>query len=203
MAETVQGSWSRLRWIIVGVIGVVAVGIIVWGIIVNLPNSSEAGPGAVPTATPVEDLPVPDPGKTTPIEKSKPPVSVKLTERAEPLTGVFVEVVSVESVTAGRAIPGEPTGPAVMVEVRLVNESSKPVDAAGASISLTYNGEDQTPAVALTSDIATNWPAEVPAGESASSVFVFSLPDVVRGDIRVIVDLLAMGPDVVFEGPRP
>lgn len=203
MVESTQGAGPRLRWILVGIIGVIAVGIVAWGIIANLPNSSEAGSGKTTTTIPAEKLPVPDPGKTTPIEKAKPPVSVKLTERAEPLTNVFVEVVSVEAVTAGRAIPGEPTGPAVKVEVRLVNDSGKAVDTAGASINLTYNGEDQTPAVTLTSNDAKNWPAEVPAGENSNSVFVFSLPDMIKGDIRVIVDLLAMGPDVVFEGPRP
>lgn len=202
MDESSRGSWSRLRWIIAGTVGVVAACVIVWGIVSNVPSGTDTGVGSA-ASNQVEELPTPPPGETTPIDKSKPPLSVKMTERAEPVTNTFLEVVSVDAVTAGRAIPGEPTGPAVKVEVRLVNDSSAAVSTAGASVNLTYNEDDQTPAVSLTSDETVQWPAEVAAGESATAVFVFALPDVVKGNIRVIVDLLATGPDVVFEGPRP
>lgn len=202
MDESSTRPRSRVRWVIVGAIGVIAAGVITWGIISNIPTHSEVG--SAPTSSgQVEDLPEPEPGKTTPIEKSKPPLTVKIGERAEPITKTFVEVVSVESVTAGRAIPGEPTGPAVKVEVRLVNDSQQAVSTAGASVNLTYGEDDLTPAVSLTDAATQEWPTEVPAGQSANSTFLFALPDGAKGNIRVIVDLLATGPDVVFEGPRP
>lgn len=216
MDESSRNPASRMRWIVAGAVGLVAAIVITWGIIVNVPGGPGgdadgrgdadglAGTSASQAApSQVEDLPAPTPGKTTPVTKSKPPLTVDLTERAEPLPDTFVEVVSVEAVTAGRAIPGEPSGPAVKVSVRLVNDSGTAVSTSGASVNLSYNEDDQTPAVSLSSDDTAPWPQEVPAGQRATAVFVFALPDVVRGDIRVIVDLLATGPDVVFEGPRP
>ncbi|WP_449281771.1 hypothetical protein [Leucobacter sp.] len=202
MVETSARRRSRLWWAGAAAVGLVLIGGVTWGILANTPSASDpvASPGVPPQVT---DLPTPEPGETTPVEKTEDPLELAMTERAEPIEDAFVEVVSIDAITAGKGIPGEPKGPAVKVEVRIVNESEAAVSTAGASVNLTYNGDDRTPAVSLIDDATVNWPAEVPAGSDASAVLVFAVPLAVEGNVRVIVDLLATGPDVVFEGPRP
>lgn len=202
MVESSQGRRSRLWWAGAAAIGLVVIGGITWGILASSPGASDPGtaPGVPPQVT---ELPTPEPGETERVEKTEAPVEVEMTERAEPIENTFVELVSIDPITAGKGIPGEPSGPALKVEVRIVNESSEPVGTAGASINLTYDDDDRTPAVSLMDDASVNWPAEIPAGSDATAVVVFAVPLAVEGNVRVIVDLLAMGPDVVFEGPRP
>ena len=55
----------------------------------------------------------------------------------------------------------------------------------------------------VTGEDAAVWPASIAPGGAETAVFLFSVPQVPDGNIRVIVDLLASAPDVVFVGPRP
>lgn len=191
-----------LKWAAIVTVGVALLAGVTWGIVSNLPDSGSAGTASeVPPE--VTDLPTPDPGKTDPIEKSHDPIEVALSAQAEPIENVFVELESIAETTAGKNIPGETSGTAIKVAVRLVNKSATAIDTAGAAVTLEYNGDDRTPAISLLEDGAEEWPAEVAPGATATAIYFYSIPLAQDENVRVIVDLLAMGPDVVFEGPRP
>jgi hypothetical protein len=192
------------------VVVVLVAGGITWAVVAGDAGSpKDAGHSASPTAsgTPVptapSGYPTPTAGATAPVDKSVQPIEVSPKETAQPLPGAFVTLASIEAVTAGRDIPGEKSGPAVKVAVQLVNDSDKAIDTGNSGVTLTYGGDDRTPAVVLTDAKAVNWPAQVMPGEKATAVYFFAVPLAVTGDVRVTVDLLPSGPDVVFVGSRP
>lgn len=212
MSDSSEQRSSRRGWLIAVAIVVVLLvaGGITGAVLANRattpgdPHSSGAPTGAAPSAPPTPSVfPTPSAGATAPIEKTAEPIEVKPGQTAEPTPEAFVDLSSLDAVTAGRDIPGEKSGPAVKVAVRLVNHSSKSLDTAGAAVNLTYNGDDRTPAVVLSDDSAVMWPRTLAPGKEATAVYFFAVPLAVTGDVRVIVDLLPSGPDVVFSGPRP
>ncbi|MFE6995691.1 hypothetical protein ACFVAE_07010 [Microbacterium sp. NPDC057659] len=211
MPDSIDDDVPRRGWLIAVIVVVVVLvaGGIVWAVIAGANGPTAAGPSAPPTAagTPAPAtpsvFPTPTAGATTPVEKTAAPIEVSPTETAQPKPGAFVTLASIEAVTAGRDIPGEKSGPAVKVAVQLVNDSDKPIDTGNSGVTLTYGGDDRTPAVVLTDDKAVNWPAQIKPGAKATAVYFFAVPLAVTGDVRVTVDLLPSGPDVVFVGPRP
>ncbi|MER7447373.1 hypothetical protein [Microbacterium sp. NPDC097977] len=212
MAQSRTESQRRMGWrgwALVALIGALLVGGIVWGVIAN-GGSGQAGPGAGatsgPAATPTPqptEFETPTPGATDTVAKPDDAAEVPLDEPAPAVEGVVAEVVAIESVTAGGDIPGEPSGPAVQVTLRLVNGSDQAVDTAGANVTMTYGGDDRLPASGITGEGTSIWPQTIAAGGSADAVFQFAVPSSPEGDVRVIVDILASAPNVVFVGPRP
>ncbi|KQQ65006.1 hypothetical protein [Microbacterium sp. Leaf320] len=194
-------------WTLVGVIAVLLVGGVVWGVLANN-SASPADPGAStspgPTPTPQpSEFETPSPGATDGVAKPDSGDEVPIDEPAPAVEGVVAEVTAIESTTAGNDIPGEPSGPAIQVTVRLTNGSDEPVDTAGANVTMTYGGDDRLPASGVTGEGTTLWPASIPAGGQADAIFQFAVPSSPDGDVRVIVDILAAAPNVVFVGPRP
>jgi len=192
-------------WIGTIAVVVLLVGGVVWGVVSNMPAGG-AEPGAQPTATATPqptEFSTPTPGATDPVAKPDEPIEVPLDEASDPISGAVVEVVELKALTAGRDIPGETKGPAVEVTVRITNDGGAPLSTAGSNVNLTYGGEERLPGIALTGDQVTVWPDSIAPGETADAVFLFGVPLAPEGDIRVIVDLLATEPDVVFVGPRP
>lgn len=210
MAESLEEPQRRMGWrgwIAVGAVVVLLVGGIVWGVLANSTSDAtgpgaSASPGATPTPQPTE-FETPSPGATDGVAKPDDADEVPLDEPAPAVDGVVAEVTAIESTTAGNDIPGEPSGPAIQVTVRLTNGSNKPVDTAGANVTLTYGGDDRLPAAGVTGAGTTVWPESIPAGGQADAIFQFAVPSSPGGDVRVIVDILAAAPNVVFVGPRP
>lgn len=210
MTESLKDSPRRMgwrSWTLVGLIAVLLIGGIVWGVLANSgagqggPNGS---PSSVATPTPqATEFETPSPGATDGVAKPDEGEEVPLDEPAPAVEGVVAEVTAIESVTAGNDIPGEPSGPAVQVTVRLTNGSDEAVDTAGANVTMTYGGDERLPAAGVSGEGATVWPASIPAGGQADAVFQFAVPSSPEGDVRVIVDILAAAPNVVFVGPRP
>jgi len=211
-------GWTR--WIGIGIGGIVVIALGVWAVMsfqpaseagAAAPTSASSGIPASPRSTdpavvspspqPTE-FSTPAPGDTAPLTKPPTTAEVPLDEPATVAGAVVVEVTSLDERTAGRDVPGEASGPAVAVTVRISNNGADAVDTSGSSVNLTYGGDQQIPAVALTAEEGTVWPESIAPGDSASAVFLFSKPQVPSGDIRVIVDLLATEPDVVFTGPE-
>lgn len=194
-------TWASAALIIV----LLAAGI-TWAIIANRPPADSSRRGnvvsAVPTPQPTDAAP-PTPGATTPVTKPQDDPDVPIDQPAEPVKGAVVTVEKLEAVTAGRDIPGEKSGPAVQVTVRITNKGTTPIDTAGSNVTLTFGGDERIPAVALTGEGATAWPDKIAPGAKSDASFLFSVPLAAEGDIRVIVDLLASAPDVAFVGPRP
>ncbi|APX33760.1 hypothetical protein BH708_14740 [Brachybacterium sp. P6-10-X1] len=116
---------------------------------------------------------------------------------------LVVEVVAVDSVTAGRDIPGEVRGPAVKVQIQVENVGDRPVDTSGASVNLTYGDDDRIPAPAVVDDTSAVLPFSLEPGDTAVATYTFSVPLDYAGNVRIMVDVLAEEPDVVFTGPRP
>lgn len=210
MAESRTESQRRMGWrgwALIALIAVLLVGGIVWGVLANR-GSEQAGPGATsgpeatPTAQPTE-FATPTPGTTDTVAKPDDAAEVPLDEPAPAVEGVVAEVTAIEAVTAGGDIPGEPSGPAVQVTLRLTNGSDQAIDTAGANVTMTYGGDDRLPASGITGEGTSIWPESIPAGGSADAVFQFAVPSSPEGDVRVIVDILASAPNVIFVGPRP
>lgn len=216
MTESLEEPHRRMGWrgwTVVGVIAALLIGGAVWGVLAN-GNSSQGEPGAsaspgatsspgpTPTPQPTE-FETPSPGSTDAVAKPDGGDEVPLDEPAPAVQGVVAEVTALEAITAGNDIPGEPSGPAIQVTVRLTNDSNEAVDTAGANVTLTYGGDDRLPAAGLTGDGSSVWPASIAAGDSAEAIFQFSVPSSPEGDLRVTVDILASEPNVIFVGPRP
>lgn len=215
MADTREDPRRRMgwkAWVGIGLAAAIVLGLLVWAMISFRPAAEATGstPTAPSTATATAtaspqptEFTAPTPGATDSVSKPDEPVEVALDEPAEPVEDVVVDVTSIEAVTAGRELPGESSGPAVAVSVRISNNGATPLDTGGSNVNLTYGGDERVPAVAVTDDDATVWPTTIAPGATATATFFFAVPDAPEGDIRVIVDLLATTPDVVFVGPRP
>lgn len=206
-----RNGWPRWLGLAVGV--ALAVGVVVWAVTAFRPAADSAVPEpsatslrqtatTTPTPQPTE-FGAPAPGATDLVIKPDTTAEVPLDEPATAAGDVVVEVTSIEAVTAGRDAPGERSGPALAVSVRITNNGDEPVDTSGSNVNLTFGGEERVPAIALTGDETARWPASIRPGENATAVFLFSRSGVPSGDIRVMVDLLATEPDVVFLGPEP
>ncbi|WEK61993.1 MAG: hypothetical protein P0Y60_04325 [Candidatus Microbacterium colombiense] len=206
MSESESAPRTRRTWIWIWVaVAVVAVGVAVgvWAYTASQQASAPTS-GATDTPTPQPtEVETPTPGATAPVEKPEDGADVPFGESAELEQGSSISLVSVEGVTAGRDIPGESSGPAVKVVIRVTNNGDAAIDTAGASVNLTYDGDDRTPAAAVSADDATVLPASIAPGASADGVFYFAVPVASDGDIRIMVDILAAESDVVFVGARP
>ncbi|WP_394278174.1 DUF4352 domain-containing protein [Microbacterium sp.] len=112
--------------------------------------------------------------------------------------GLVVSVSSIESVTGEAVVPGEVSGPAVRVTVRIENESDETVDLTTAVVTLF--GASELQASPVTKPAGKSFPLEVGAGKAASGAFVFELPKDERTDVRVEVDLSVAEPLIAFEG---
>lgn len=226
-------SGVRRRWWVLVVVAIIVIGAVTWILVRNASDIGSAGSppsgsssddgGAAgdggaptesgaptdgqaaptPTSSPGADEVAPTPGETAPIEKPPSTEEVPFDEQATVAEDLIVEAVSVEGVTAGRDIPGEVSGPAVKVVIRVQNDGSETVDTSGASVNLTYGDDDRTPAVELSDPTSSMLPSSLPAGDAAEAVYIFAVPLEDAGNVRIMVDVLASEPDVVFEGPRP
>ncbi|TDN90831.1 hypothetical protein [Microbacterium sp. BK668] len=206
-----------MRWIGFALAGILVVALTVWAFMSFRPASEAGAAAPTPSATRSADVdpqvasptpqptefPAPAPGATDPVSKPESGTEVPLDQPATAAGDVVVEVTSLEPRSIERSAPGEPSGPALAVTVRISNNGADALDTSGANVSLEYGGDDRIPAVAVSGGDSTLWPSSVAAGATSSAVFVFSKPEGASGDIRVIVDLLATEPDVVFVGPEP
>lgn len=213
-------------WIAIATVLIVIVGVLVWhgsqsagqadpvdptptaedGISGADPQSPNAPSPTPPTSTPSPqptEVTPPEPGATETITKPAEELTGNLADEVQMESGVEVEIVSLEAVTAGREIPGETSGPAVEVTLRATNVGDEPLDTGGTSVNLEYGGEDRTPAPSVSDPDESGFPPTIDPGKSADGNYLFAVPIAIDGDIRIIVDVLASEPNVVFSGARP
>lgn len=155
-----------------------------------------------PDASPAPAGP-PATGETEHVEKPAAVEEHSFDDAVPVATQLVVEIVSVEAVVAGRDIPGEISGPAVEVQIEVENIGPSAVDTSGASVNLTYGDDDLLPAPAVMDGSAALLPPSLAAGSTALASYTFSVPLDSAGNVRIMVDILAEEPDVVFTGPRP
>lgn len=162
------------------------------------PTSSPSAPAPEPTAAPT------GPPATPPAESEDPVpvVTVPIDGEAEVTEQVTARVSAIEAVDGVAKAPGEVGGPSLRVTIEIDNGTATSVDLRTAVVNL-YHGPDATPAAALGQPGASAFPTSVSAGETASGVFVFSVPVEARSQVRVELDLRIGGVILAFEGPAP
>lgn len=165
-------------------------------------ESSTSAPSETPTPQPTT-FATPAAGETAATEKPAPDEPVPFTEPVTTPSDLTVTVDAVTAVTAGTNLPGEISGPAIRVDVTVRNGGADSANLAGSNVTTTYGGDEMIPAISVGDPAAETWPATLAANSAATGVFFFSVPTENAGEVRVIVDLLAAEPDVVFVGSRP
>lgn len=116
-------------------------------------------------------------------------------------TEVVVALTSISTTTLTAETPGEYSGPAVIVDVQVTNESDAPQPVGSATVSLSAeDGEIGVPTWA-----APNEPlqGEVPAGATATGTYVFMLDPADDRSVTVRVNYSAGEPVATFTGTTP
>lgn len=118
-------------------------------------------------------------------------------------TGVTATVGSLTSVEGQPEGVGETGGPAIRFEVTLTNNTADDIDLSLTTVLVDY-GPDAVPGGQMSGNSDTTaFPASLGAGESATAVYVFTVPADQRAAVRVVVDYLAGVPLAVFTGAAP
>lgn len=197
-------------WIAAGLAVIVTVGAALWSASTPSASPSVAAPSASPTINPTPTRtsvgPLPTPSATP--SRAKPPKDpalpvelkpVKPSEVVQAEDGMRVGLTSIESVAGQAAQPGEVSGPAIRVTVRLTNETGKPFNTSSVAVN-GYSGKDRKPAGTLVLPGGVPFYGRIAPGESAYGVYLFSIPESARDDVTITVDYAAGVPVVVFRG---
>ncbi|WP_134741395.1 hypothetical protein [Nocardioides sp. 503] len=162
------------------------------------PAAPTSPPGSAPSSGPTE---VPAPGSLdeVPVEEVTPEPAVPLTATARLGHGVALRIVDVEDVQGVARGVGEIAGPALRVTVELANRSEEEVPVDSAVVDL-LAGPDRTPAATLTGPGGRPFEGSVPAGGTATGVYVFGVQDEGGTRVRVSVSYRGGAPVAVFAG---
>jgi len=123
---------------------------------------------------------------------------VALAETADFGGQVGARLTAVTPIQATAIVPGEISGPAIAVTVEIDNGSA---DAIGlGSVTVTLTDSAGNPASGISADSAGALAGALGAGDTASGMYVFSVPTDLRSPITVTVSYSAAAPTVVFTG---
>lgn len=200
----------RRAWIAIIVVSIIAVAAVVWGVASMSRSAPSAGPSGSPAAgTPSASPSMPQESidETSAPETDAPetPIArettapVELDGEQQPLDGVTVRLISIESVTGEVVLPGEVAGPALRVTMEARNSGGLAVETPAVVVNL-YYGPDRIAGNPFLQPGGKPFPASIPAGGLATGVYLFDVPESERGDILVEVDLLFESSVVLFEG---
>ncbi|HWV50456.1 MAG TPA: hypothetical protein VN035_13470 [Microbacterium sp.] len=204
---------TRRRWPVIAAIAALIVAAVIAWLLIARPWTTEAlptapvssaspTPTAVPTpltsasGAPITPSPLPT-ASDSPIAPELEPVEP--TQPAVGADGVVVSLPLVEAIEGEAVAPGETSGPAIRVTVRIENATDEPLDTAFVVVNA-YTGADRAPAPSLTKPGGAPFEGSLGAGESAEGVYLFTLPADERSDVTIGVDYRAGEPTVVFEG---
>lgn len=212
---------ARRRWWYFGGALLVVVALIVIGSIAltqthaAAPKLRSAGvadsptPSARASATPAPSSSTPPTSTSEPANKptnAPAPMSTAapqpLDKPADPVSGVTVQIESLQAVSGTGGAPGEIAGPSIRFGVKITNNTAAAVSLAPVVVNA-YYGSDSRPAVQLSGPGASPLPAQVSSGASAVGVFVYNVPRAQRDKVRITVDFAADVPEIVFEGSAP
>jgi hypothetical protein len=116
--------------------------------------------------------------------------------------GVRLSVAGIRAVTASGHGPGELSGPALAVQVQVVNDGTSAVDLVSAGVAV-YFGADGVPASLVMSDEAAQPLAGTLApGATATGTYIALVPADSRDLVAVVVQM-GDAPAAIFEGPAP
>lgn len=155
--------------------------------------SSGQGPAA-PTASA-------SPGSLDPVQTTErtPEPPIPLTAPADFGPEVTLRILRVEEVDGVARGPGEIDGPAVRLTLQLTNESDAALSLEPMVVAVT-SGARRNPALSLTGPGGRPFQGVLPAGESATGIYVYAVPEAQRRVLEVTVSATHAAPVVVFRG---
>lgn len=151
-------------------------------------------PASEPKAPKTRSKAVPAPSDGTIRDKMErrkkgPTKRVRLDTEVSLPDGVHLQVTKIKAFTAKAETPGEITGPALAVSVRLENKTKKPINVDSAIVTLTET--DGNPAQPTTSDPYKPFSGEVSIGDSRTGTYVFLIPKKDRKKLTLAVEYRA------------
>jgi hypothetical protein len=166
-------------------------------------SPTTAAPAAATAAAPALPAPLPTPvpaGPTGTVDDAPPSLPpVALDQTAAAGDGITASLTSIEAIQGTATGPGNVSGPALRVTVRLTNGTAAPVALGGVSVDLA-SGNELTPASPLNDPSAAPFTGMVAPGHQAEGVYVFSIPAQSRDSVTVSVGYQAGAPIMVFTG---
>lgn len=175
------------------------------GTVATAESGADPAAGSTPESTlPAQaTTPVPPPstgGIDQTVENLTQPTlaPVPFSQAAEVGPQLTATVTQVESVTAEGRGPGEFSGPALAFHVTLTNGSDQPA----ALDSVTVNAQDASgqPLSSIEGSPAQPFSGSVPAGESATGIYVFTIPAGFSDPATLSVSTAANAPIAQFVG---
>jgi hypothetical protein len=149
----------------------------------QLPRPTDSADSAPSTSTP-SDAPKGSPATASPAKKGEMDArfggvvaqTAEVKQDVKTPSGLTANVVSVESYTATATRPGEVSGPAVKVTLRLTNGTGGAFPLSTATVNA-YYGSSATPAAPVAGDSAAKpFTGSLQPGASATAVYVFTVP---------------------------
>lgn len=162
------------------------------GIATSPPPGTPTNPVVTTTGTPATDAAKP------PIPPEAAPVAPTAT--ATGADRVSVSLAKVESVDGKAVAPGEISGPAVRLTVKINNGASSQLDL-GLTVVNAYTGKNKVPAGTVVLPGGRPFAGKLAPGQSADGVYLFVIPKSQRQDVSVAVDYGAGVETMVFRGP--
>ncbi|MTD12743.1 DUF4352 domain-containing protein [Nakamurella sp. YIM 132087] len=136
--------------------------------------------------------------QTVPSRAETTAPAVDLTETGNYGNGVTVLLDKITAVETAAELPGEVAGPGVRIDVSITNDSDAAIDLGNVVVDL--QDKDGGPATFMTADPSAPFSGSLPPGETASAVYVFTIPATDRSGVTVTVRYSIDAPVVVFTG---
>ena len=172
----------------------------------QLPRPTDGASSAPSTAAP-SDAPKGSPATASPAKPGEMDArfggvvarTAEVKQDVKTPSGLTANVVSVESYTATAKRPGEVSGPAVKVTLRLTNGTGSAFPLSTATVNA-YYGSGATPAAPVAGDPAAKpFTGSLQPGASATAVYVFTVPAEDDGAVTVTLSDQAGAQLVVFQ----
>ncbi len=124
--------------------------------------------------------------------------AVALTATAHFSSSVSVALGSITPVNGKAHLPGEVSGPALSLRIRVANRSGAALDLSNAAVAVV--GAGNKPEGQLAYNGSSRFPASLAAGKTATGVYVFTVPVADRSHLQVSISYTAGVPVVFFVG---
>jgi hypothetical protein len=165
-------------------------------------ESSNPTASATATAT-EEDSSNEEPGEPAlrPVETGDQAIKkpVKIEESANFGNRVSARVVASKPVEIDAEGPGEVSGPGILINLKITNNSGKRINLDNVTMTLGY-GSEKTPANPAYFQAAKPIDGKLADGESTTGTYVFRIPTSQRDNVEIWLDYSASEPIVVFIG---
>lgn len=211
------GAWASVWGVLVVALAALVVVAVANGTESPNPAGAVSAPsGAVASATPTTAPESPTEPKPEPVPSLVPPSApregepdppaanpaVPFTKSSAPVAGVVFAIDKLQAVKGVAQGPGEVGGPALRFELTVRNDTSSAVSLTSTVVNV-YFGPDRVPATELRKPGGIPLPVTVAPGRTEKGVFIFSVPEDLRGQVQITADYTAGVPIAVFEGAAP